>query len=286
MIIVKITGGLGNQMFCYAYAKALQKRGHEVKIDNSAYYDTYKLHKYQLDKYSIDLLISSKSDILKIKGNTLINKILSKMGIIKQKVIKEKTLLFDKKLLKLEDEKYVYGYFQSEKYFKEIRSILIKNFRINTEMSFYTKKIKKFILKSKNSCSIHVRRGDYLSTENKKIYNSCNIEYYHKAIKLVKNKFNELVFFVFSDDILWAKNNLKIKNVIYIDNKENNIPNEEIYLMSLCKHNVIANSSFSWWGAWLNEFKEKIVIAPKKWFKYNYLHKQSLDIVCEDWIKI
>ena len=286
MIITRIIGGLGNQMFQYAYAKALEQKGHEVKIDISAF-ETYKLHGgYQLDKYNIDLDSSIKDENDKFYKNTFFYKVLRRFGMDFSRRIKEKSLLFDKKLLEIDDNSYLDGYFQCEKYFKDIREIILKQFTINQEVSNYTKEIKNKIQNSQNSCSLHIRRGDFVNSTNINIHGACDIEYYKKAIKYLEEKVENINYFIFSDDIEWVKENLAIQNAIYIDSKEKRIPHEDIYLMSLCKNNIIANSSFSWWGAWLNQNEKKIVIAPKRWFADDKLESQSKDIVCDSWVKI
>jgi hypothetical protein len=267
MIIVRILGGLGNQMFQYAYAKALSLDGYKVKLDLSKI-KKYKLHGgYQLDKYKIDLNTANPFSIL-----------LGKIGLKKSK--KEKNLIFDKNLKSLKGNEYIKGYFQTEKYFKKIRNTLLTEFVINQKISSETDKIAKKIKLLENSCSLHIRRGDYISDKKaNSIHGTCNFDYYNRSIEMMKSKYLNLSFFVFSDDISWTKENLIIKNALYINNKS--IPHEDIYLMSLCKHNIIANSSFSWWGAWLNNNDYKTVIAPKKWF----VDKEN-EVACENWIKL
>lgn len=286
MIIVKIIGGLGNQMFQYAYAKALQQKNHKVKIDISAF-EKYKIHGgYQLDKYNIELDISSKQENDKFYKNTILRKALRKIKIDFSKSIREKNLLFDSSLLEIADDNYISGYFQCEKYFKDIRDILLKQFTIKQKLSSYANDMKSEIENSQNSCSLHVRRGDFIDDKNIKIHGSCDIEYYQNSIKYLQEKISDLRYFIFSDDMDWAKSNLAIQNATYIQSKEKRIPHEDIYLMSLCDHNIIANSTFSWWGAWLNKNNNKMVITPKKWFADESMQKQSIDIVCDDWIKI
>jgi len=267
MIIVRIVGGLGNQMFLYAYAKALQERGLDVKIDISKF-KKYKLHGgYQLDKYNIDLKVSSS-----------LSNLLAKLGFLKS--IKETSLLFDPNLKSLGGNKYIKGYFQTEKYFSEIRTVLLEQFNIKQETSSTTSSIAKDIVSHKNSCSLHIRRGDYISNDKtNSIHGICSLDYYQNAMNLINTKYEDVRYFIFSDDISWVKENLKIKNAFYIDHKT--IPHEDIYLMSLCQHNITANSSFSWWGAWLNKNSNKTVIAPKLWF----VDKKN-EIASENWIKI
>lgn len=267
MVIVRILGGLGNQMFQYAFAKSLQNKGFEVQIDISKF-KTYKLHGgYHLDKYNIDLQTASPFvsflSLIKIKKN-----------------IKEKSLLFDENLLKLSGNEFVKGYFQTEKYFSTIRAILLEQFTIKTKLSNSTDVYSKAIHQHKNSCSLHIRRGDYITDEKaNSVHGTCDLNYYANAIKLINEKFDNTHFFVFSDDITWAKENLQLENVTYIDHKT--IPHEDMLLMSLCKHNITANSSFSWWGAWLNEYANKTVIAPKKWFV-----SQENEVASKNWIQL
>lgn len=269
MIIVRIIGGIGNQMFQYAYAKALEKSGKKVRLDLSKI-KCYKLHGgYHLNKYNIDL-----------KEANSISTFLSKIGI--PKTVKEKNLFFDKNIDKnnIDKNAYLKGYFQTEKYFKEIRKTLLKQFTITKDKSESTKFYEQQITNSQNSCSIHVRRGDYIS--NKKtnsIHGTCSLGYYKKAIATINKEQKSIQFYIFSDDILWTKKNLIVKNAIYVDHKCS--PNEDMYLMSLCKNNIIANSSFSWWAAWLNKNQDKIVISPRQWFV-----KKENEVACKNWIKL
>ncbi|MGJ8742959.1 alpha-1,2-fucosyltransferase [Polaribacter sp.] len=267
MIVVRILGGLGNQMFQYAYAKALSKKGYEVQLDISAF-KKYKLHGgYQLDKYKINLETANPLAIF-----------LGKIGL--KKNLKEKSLLFDKKMTSLKGNEYTKGYFQTEKYFKKIRAILLTEFVLKNELATSTKEISKEILSLENTCSLHIRRGDYVSDKKaNSVHGTCDLTYYKKAIETINKKYNNTHFYIFSDDISWTKENLTIENATFIDHKT--IPHEDMYLMSLCKNNITANSSFSWWGAWLNNNKNKTVIAPKTWF----VEKEN-EIVAANWIQL
>lgn len=286
MIIVKIVGGLGNQMFQYAYAKALQKKGHEIKIDLSAF-ETYHLHGgYQLNKYQIDLAQSTKNENNQFYNKKIATKILKRIGLINSKIIHEKNLLFDPALLNVESNNYISGYFQSENYFYSIRDTLLKQFILKTDITTYSKNLKKMIQQTTNSCSLHVRRGDFTNQTNINIHGTCSLEYYQTAITYLQSKLVNVHYFVFSDDIEWVKKNLIIDHAIYVDSEIRRLPHEDIYLMSLCENNIIANSSFSWWGAWLNKNEHKLVIAPKQWFSDAKLLQQSKDIVPKNWIKI
>lgn len=274
MIIVKIIGGLGNQMFQYAYAKALEVRGYHVKIDISAF-DTYTKHGgYQLNNYLTDMDIATKKDVMQFKSK---NKILAL--IKKRKILKEKSLLFDGRLLNPLKNAYIEGYFQNAQ--KEIfKSFILKNILSNYSTELYNK-----ILNTNYSYSIHIRRGDYLDNDNKNIFGTCDLDYYNNAINIINSQ-HKHTFFIFSNDIEWCKENFITNNIIFIDNKEERPPNEDIYLMSLCKNNIIANSSFSWWASWLNLNKNKIVIAPKNWFLDQKLSKQAVNLVPKNYIRL
>jgi len=286
MIIIKINGGLGNQMFQYAYAKAMEQKGYDVKIDITAF-ERYKLHGgYQLDKFNIDLEIVDKHKLVDLSILGFVSQIRNRLKIKNKNCLVEESLLFDKNFLLPTDKKYIEGYFQSEKYFLGIKDLLQKQFSLNNnQLNSYTQEIKNQIKNSENSCSLHIRRGDYLNNKNLSVHGTCDLEYYKRSIKLMNSKIKTINYFIFSDDIEWCKDNLKMENTLFIENK-NSLPHEDIYLMTLCQNNIIANSSFSWWGAWLNQNDDKIVIAPKRWFADDELYKQSGDIVCDKWIKI
>ncbi len=285
MVVVKLAGGLGNQMFQYAYAKALQNSGFDVKLDNTEY-KNYKLHGgYQLSHYKISIELAEKEDLNIFKQNRICI-VLKKLGYKSKKLIEEKSLRYDPELLDAIDNTYIQGYFQSEKYFKHIRKDLLEDFTINKKISNYTANMAQTIKSFPVSCSIHVRRGDFTSDNKINIHGICSVEFYKKAMNYMQYKLQNIIYIIFSDEIEWVKNNLILDNAIYIESDEERLPHEDIYLMSLCDHNIIANSSFSWWGAWLNGNKDKIVIAPDRWFSDETLALQSKDIVCENWIKI
>jgi hypothetical protein len=171
----------------------------------------------------------------------------------------------------------IHGYFQSEKYFKHNRDKILDFFYCDEVVDKIREKYKDDL--DKNTCSIHVRRGDYLSLQNHHPIQDMN--YYKEAIYMVgPNK----TFFIFSDDIKWCKENFNfLDNVIYCENNEDY---EDLYLMSLCDDNIIANSSFSWWGSWINKNRDKKVISPKKWFGPSNSYLITDDIYCEKWIVI
>lgn len=284
MVIVRLVGGLGNQMFQYAYAKALEDRGYVVKIDSYTV-DMHQLHGgYQLGEYNIDLPVSTRAESARYHTNNLIFKILRRLNF--SKIVTEKKLSFDEAYLNVRDGSYIIGYFQSEKYFKSIRETLLQQFSLTGDMSNYAQIIVSRILRSNNSCSIHVRRGDYLSEKNISFHGFCSLDYYKDAAQYMQEKEGDLIFFIFSDDVAWTRENLRMDHAVYVEDSEKRRPHEDMYLMSLCNHHIIANSSFSWWGAWLSRNKNKTVIAPRKWFADSCKNEQSDDIINSNWVRL
>ncbi|WP_159473060.1 alpha-1,2-fucosyltransferase [Chryseobacterium sp. 18068] len=293
MVAVELIGGLGNQMFQYATAKALALHRDEHLLLDSRLFDNYKLHSYCLNHFNIEATVVTNDLPLKTPGfsKRVIDKLLQKTNalILQNRIFniyQEKDLLFDNTLF-LTGKKNIYlkGYFQSEKYFAKYEDQLRTDFEIVTPLKKETTDMLK-IIEAENSVSLHIRRGDYVSNPAANAtHGTCDLNYYQKAVANINNDIENAIFFIFSDDINWAKENLKLKNKTYfIDFNDASTNYEDLKLMSTCKHNIIANSSFSWWGAWLNRNKNKKVIAPSKWFNTDVLNSQ--DIIPESWMKI
>ena len=176
------------------------------------------------------------------------------------------------------------GYFQTEKYFTNIREQLLKDFELNLPLNNANKEVLEKI-KSTEAVAVHFRRGDYTKKRVADKYGSCSVEYYKNAVKLIAEKTGKnLTVFVFSDDINWVKQNAKFDcETVYVDINSGKQGYFDLELMKNCKHNVIANSSFSWWGAWLNQNPEKVVVAPKTWMK---VLDNDYDIIPESWLRI
>jgi hypothetical protein len=280
MVVIQLNGGLGNQMFQYAVARSLSiKCKSEVALDLREL-SNCNLRKFGLDKYFIHATISNTHPLIR----KLIKK--AKLHKIFKKYYVESSLLYDSEVLNLKGDSYLEGYFQNEMYFQNIRDILIDDFAIRGGVSKNLKKIKHEILNTKVSVSIHIRRGDYISNmHTNSIHGECTFDYYLRSMDFMHKKIGDNIkYFIFSDDMEWVKGNFEVVNAIYVENVE--LPHEDIYLMSLCSHNIIANSSFSWWGAWLNNNNNKMVVAPKKWFNDVRLLEQSKGIVCDSWVKL
>ncbi len=298
MIIIQLTGGLGNQMFQYALGRAVSLNNScPLKFDITEY-SKYPDRDYALSAFKINESFASADEICRLKFGHKFGKLLRVSDFIKRassklfgrillqshQCFKEKSSRFDPTVFAIQKDAYLEGYWQTEQYFSNISELIKKDFCFRNEPSEVNKKYLEQI-KSSQSVSIHVRRGDYVSDPCfSKLYVSCSIEYYKKAIDIIKQKIDSPVFFVFSDDPDWAEANLKFGNTVTIRGNVGSASYEDLRLMSCCRHNIIANSSFSWWGAWLCTYPGQIVIAPKNWFVDNDMNSQ-LELP-ERWIRI
>lgn len=288
-------GGLGNQLFQYAFAKHLALRhGVELKLDvselsNKSIDGKYSARDLELSHLNIALNVASIDEFRAFKKSKLLKALdlfyLNMPFKMNNLYIKEPSFSFYKQALKAPDNCYLDGYWQSENYFVESRSQLLNNFVFDSELSSETKQLAEQI-KSQDAVSIHVRRGDYLSIpQNQSIYEVCDSVYYLSAMEKILSINANVVFYVFSDAPNWFKENVNTTNQIkYVTHNIGAYSYQDMYLMSLCKHNIIANSSFSWWGAWLNKNENKVVIAPKRWFKNNC--KETKDLIPKAWIQL
>jgi len=276
MIISKISGGLGNQMFQYAIAKSIAIKNNDKFSLDISFYPKQTLRKYELSLFKIEENLQNAENIFE--------KIKRKLGFISKEYFIEKEIAtFDKDVFRYGNNIILDGYWQNENYFKDIRVEILKDFIPKNSISDESKGYLSLIA-SLMSVSLHIRRGDYVQDSTTNVnHGICGIEYYKEAIQYFENKFTNITFFIFSDDIAWCKENFEfIDNKVFIDNTKNAI--EDLELMKNCKHNIIANSTFSWWGAWLNSHKDKIVIAPKQWFAKK--EWQDENIACDNWVKI
>lgn len=287
MIIVNLSGGLGNQMFQFAFANSVAKK-YEFEVRFST--DFLSIHNgFELNEvFELNLNIVRSSDLFKILGwqaFKIIRKVLSrnKFSILRKKnFIVEPHYHFwsfyDKSII---NNSYLHGYWQSHKYFFS-RDEIISNFKFKKELSVDNLEVLQRI-QSKNSVSIHVRRGDYQNF--KSIHKVCEQDYYDIAIDKILSLFPDAFFYIFSDDINWVNNNFKKiankKEVVSINFGINSV--NDMRLMSLCNHNIISNSSFSWWAAYLNMNSTKTVIAPREWFTNQ---NNIQDLLPGDWIKV
>lgn len=287
---VYVTGGLGNQLFQYATAVALsEKYNQDFSLDISGY-DKYKLHPLKLNSFNISIpLVSEKalSSIFfeKVKLRKVFkNKFLSSIF----NFYLEDGLAYNEAIAVQLTEtraKAYFGYFQSEKNFVNVKQRLLKELTLKDELPTSVKYYLNSV-KSNHSVAIHIRRGDYVSNDvAASVHGVCSKEYYSSALDYLIKKyedFNSFRIFIFSDDIKWCKENLSFRNSVFID--ANLEPEHDLFLMSQCNHQIISNSTFSWWAAWLNTYDRKTVIAPKHWFRTTEVSNE--DILPSSWVRI
>ena len=285
-IIVKLNGGLGNQMFQWALARMIEETTDmDVFLDmsyfNHRYARPFELNIFKLEsKFVEDFWTKLRLDI--IWSMRAILKWEKTLGLI---LYSESKFNFDKNIHKIRANTFIEGFFQSELYFKCIEDQLREDFLFVKISDDKNNKLKQEIC-SKNSISLHIRRGDYVQKKRyKNVYANCSLDYYRRGVEHIAQQYPEPTIYVFSDDIPWVKMNLKLPyKVVYVSHNTGAKSYEDMRLMSACKHNIIANSSFSWWGAWLNSNPEKIVIAPQKWFNDDEIIQT--DVIPEKWIRI
>jgi len=288
MIITRISGGLGNQMFQYAIAKAIAKKNNDVfKLDLS-FYPKQTLRKYELDLLNIDEHIASEDECIKLRGKeNLVFKVKNRLGLTinrpKSYILESSLTLFDFVIYNREGNIYLDGFWQNEEYFKSIRKDILKDFTLKDVIE---EEVKKYLesIQNSNSVSLHVRRGDYIDNSyTNNVHGVCSLRYYKKAIEHIIQKIEKPIFYIFSDDIAWCKDNFDfLESKVFVDNTKSAL--DDLELMKHCKHNIIANSTFSWWGAWLGKNSDKIVVAPQVWFVEDGW--KDLTIAKKEWIKI
>jgi len=283
---MRFKGGLGNQMFQYALVEALRNQGRTVGC-NLGYYRKYpQLRQFELDKVFDNLMLNEVSDQLfeaidekwkKIKENALLLKNFKEN--IKERFfyVEEEDSKYDKDVFETVNCTFV-GFWQSEKYFDNIRRHIKKIYTFkNLEPNLIN------LGKLLKNCyiGVHIRRSDYLLDER---YVTFSKEYYFKAMNYISTRISEVKFIFFSDDKKWVKENFNLNNMIICDEElfEHYENWYDMYLMTLCRGNIIANSSFSWWGAWLNQNTNPIIVAPSVWLNGH----TTPDIWCKEWIII
>jgi hypothetical protein len=256
MVTCELMGGIGNQLFQIATTTALALRNNDTAC-------------FDIDGHRIGLQGRNASEYLTNVYSKILNKKIESSNVFNENG-------FDYREIEYKENLKIVGYFQSEKYFSDYKKEINELFQPNEDIKTYILQKYGNIL-DKNTCSIHIRHGDYLMFPNH--HPPCSINYYNKAMEY----FDNTLFLIFSDDINWCKTIFKGDNFIFIENELDYI---DLYIMSMCKNNIIANSSFSWWGSWLNRNEGKKVIAPSKWFGKAYSDWNTNDIYTKNTIII
>ena len=293
MIISSISGGLGNQMFQYAFGRALSLAKDTVFTIWADDHCDYSLHNgFELDRmFNLSGNKANESDFQRVLGWRSGGRI--RQALVRRRfawlrgsrIVVEPLDHYGNHVPDFPEDCYVVGYWQSEKYFKDFQDVIREDFIFRTRMSIQNRAVKEKMA-SCDAISLHVRRGDYIS--NQKTFDKhgiCSMGYYVNAVEFIANRCEMPELFIFSDDMAWVKENLKFEIPChFIDHNCASESFNDMRLMSFCQHHIIANSSFSWWGAWLNASAEKLVVAPDRWFNSNQL--DTRDLIPNDWIKL
>ncbi len=283
MIAVRLIGGLGNQMFQYAAGRALAERlGTELLLDTRDF-EHYSLYDYGLHKFAISTTVASPVQLARWpswirRGSRLLRRI----GI-HTRWYAEIQFQYDAAWESIPDGTMIDGYFQSERYFSDITESLRVEFvpvdLLSQQNAHYAE-----LARDCESVAIHVRRGDYVTNLNAlKVHGVCSPDYFETAITYMRERLENPRFFVFSNDMAWARENLELgDNAVFVTGNERD-PEIDIHLMAQCRHHIIANSSFSWWGAWLNPSENKMVVAPERWFAKPM---DTSDLIPRQWMRL
>ena len=291
MIIVRIMGGLGNQMFQYAAGRRLAAKHNSVlKLDISDF-KNYNLHDYGLSAFTINECFATPEEVAILKEpdsgsfKKKLEKLLRRPSTRDITHIREKQYHFDPEILTLPESVYLDGYWQSEKYFLDIAESIKNEFTVKFPQTDRNRELAQQIT-SCESVSLHVRRGDYVTDKKTNtIHGTCDLHYYEHCIAHFAREVHHPCFFIFSDDPEWAEKNIKPPYpVTFISHNGPRKNYEDLRLMSQCRHHIIANSSFSWWGAWLGQHQGTISCAPKRWFNSPLFNTK--DILPEAWVRI
>jgi hypothetical protein len=292
LVISHILGGLGNQMFQYSAGRALSLvNGQQLLVDLGDYAN-YALHNgFELNRvFNIEAPSADQAAVravLKWRANGLVKKVLRRpffAGLRGQKLVVEPTFSYWPDLCKIYGDCYLSGYWQSERYFKPCEEAMRREFTFCEPLTGRNAELAADISLTQ-SISVHIRRGDYITDRKTgQILEPCSLGYYHDAIHYMAERVERPVFYVFSDDMVWSRQNLSMRfPCVHIDHNVGEESYRDMQLMSLCRHHVIANSSFSWWGAWLNPKPKKIVVTPKRWFSNG---TDDRDLIPGEWVRL
>lgn len=293
MIIVRMSGGLGNQIFQYATARSIALKNQTDLFFDCSYFRGISYRPLLFNRFNIvgDQISPDQEDWLNepflwSKPKKLVFRIAQKIPLVgrRPRYIVDKPPKFNNLVMRAPSNSYLVGYWQCHEYFSDIGDILGKELRPTEKLSNRSKEIVD-IINSSNSVAISVRRGDYLLPHNSNFFGVCGKQYYQDAVQYILNQQSNVKIFLFSDDIRWVKSNLKFEApCIYVEHTAAHEKHVDLFLMSRCQHFVISNSSFAWWGAWLGMNKNKIVVAPKKWYVSPSMDDKHL--VPRDWVRL
>jgi hypothetical protein len=284
MIITQLKGGLGNQLFQYALGRSLaQKYNVPLRLDTS-WFGIVPNRQYDLGNFAISGTVATPEEIDQVKGS-LITRLADRMKpYYRRTSITEQAFQFDPHILSAGPNTYLDGYWQSEKYFKDIAPLIRNEFTVTAQPTGKNKELLQQIQET-TAVSLHVRRGDYVANKSfNNFHGTSPIEYYEAAVAHIASKVKKPHFYIFSDDPSWTKEHLIFDYPMTFVTGNDKAAQEDLRLMSNCQHFIVANSTFSWWGAWLASSPKKSIIAPKVWFKAK--PNDEIDLIPKDWIRL
>lgn len=294
-VIVRLIGGIGNQMFQYAAGLALAQQLEKPLLLDTSNFEATGSRPYELDNLKITATPAQESSRPTGEHSSFISRFIQlskskrfyRERIAGDTFYKEPHAHFDPAFRELAGNQiYLRGFFQSARYFEGISDTIRREFQMRDELSELGRKWANTISGAPNSVSLHVRRGDYLSAQAAQVYTSLDLSYYRRAIALLKKIVSpDLNVFVFSDDPDFVRTAFAGEDNFHFVEASSDASWEDMFLMAKCQHNVIANSSYSWWGAWMNDNPAKTVIAPACWFTPHVMATRNVvDLYCDDWI--
>jgi hypothetical protein len=295
MVIVRLRGGLGNQLFQFAAAYSLA-RHHNTELKSDLYtYTKHPFRKYELHHFNIHLPEASRDEVHQFTGSNFVERYLNKKSnyFYCPKVFAQPHYHFYDDFFSLPVPIYLSGYWQSEKYFAHVAEQVRKMVTASVKLDARNEDLVSTI-RSSQSISMHIRRTDYSPGS---FFQPMPLDYYRKALKFMSEKISNPHYFIFSDDIGWSRQQLgDLRNATFVDHNKGDDSFKDLLVMSACRHQIIANSTFSWWAAWLNDFQDKTVIAPQTWFHNTWVTKKepvypvrfynTKDLIPASWIRL
>jgi hypothetical protein len=299
--IVKLTPGLGNQLFEYAAGRSVAlHNGTTLKLDRTF----LREGQYQLSPFSTQERFATPREIAALtrEGKRGMNRLIFDFHQRNRPYYRrshfvepnyfdrafgrrtiEHRLTYDSNIFRTPKDVYLEGYFPTEKYFKPISDLIRREFKLRNGFGIRNQDIAEKIVKTE-SVSVHVRRGDYLYPINSFTLGNLKMTYYEKCVHIVADRLKSPHFFLFSDDPEWVAKNFDLGHPTTLGSMKESRNYEDLALISICKHNIVSNSTFSWWGAWLNQNPAKLVLAPDPWYASSII--KSSDVVPDDWVRV
>lgn len=279
-------------MFQYATGRAIAHRYNLPLLLDASGFAHYDLRRYELGELSIQARLATDAELaragVKVKAPTLFKRLSMAVGFNRPaNQLKEASFTYDARVEQITPPVYLDGYWQSERYFSNIADLLRQEFMLKVPLDVANEQMSAQIRETGASAvSLHIRRGDYVNNPQTAQYHGiCSLDYYRAAVDYIASRVSEPHFFVFSDDHAWVTDNFRLKHAVtLVDVNGADRGVCDMALMKACRHHIIANSSFSWWGAWLNPSVEKIVVAPARWF--NQATQDTRDLIPPEWMRL